>query len=1419
MCGLSTSRVISRLISPRNLVWVCMLLCVLLQPAVSAGGRSGIDCDCGTTGEYDVPQAFRKPALGGALSDTTGSSPDGKYTYTVGATSMAPIPGIQIFLQVKENETVKVDFSGIVTKAGWGFSPDEDRFVIHTIDTNGQYHIFLYDLEKSEGNNTVLEALFTDYGGGATLGFSSTGRYFSYAVLSASNQLTLKVLDVTDSGKYHEAQFILGSASADNAGLAAWGFTAKNDGGFLYAGNTNAGKAYYALVNPQQMNVVLSGNADTGTWWGFSPCGDVFALIDADSKEVYGYSTLTGAFLGGGGYAGMAMDLKPRCDENGYHCIGDCSGGNRLFENTADDPCATGPDRDNDDVPDDEDNCPDTPNPGQADRDEDGIGDMCDPDADTDGDLIPNDIDNCPDEANPDQADPDGDDVGTACDNCPDTSNPEQADADSDGTGDACESGTDDTNPPTWPDGGISYTDVGETTTQLTWTTAADDVGVTAYLIYKKTSLDPYVLVAEIPGSDQTCTVTGLQASVFYMFKVEARDAEGNMSSDGPVAYVVTTDETPPTWPSDAALTITDMDQSAMTLTWPQASDNVGVTGYRIYLLDFVGDATLTLVATLPYSVMTYRVTCLEAGRGYIFKVEAGDAARNWSEDGPWAQRVTDWGPDCTISTERVSVSSDGEEMVTPEGPGGVKNLAISSDGQFVAFTSNAVEDLVDFEWTQVYVHDRKYANTSLVSVSSAGEKANNSSGGKAGGDGGHLGISADGRYVAFASQADNLVSRDDNAAWDVFVRDRHYNTTERVSVSSSGTEAAGCWIYGSHSPDISADGRYVAFSSDCTNLVPDDTNGTTRDVFVHDRQTHQTRLISLSSSGEQGDNTSDLASISGDGRFVCFTSVAGNLVSDDTNDDQDVFVHDRDTDEDGVFDESGHVATTRVSISSLGTEAVGGNSYAGTTSADGRYVAFASVASNLIPGDTNGKVDVFVHDRVSGKTQRVSVSSNGAEANDHSSNVVSFIGLGISDDGRFVVFDSAADNLVSDDTNDAQDVFMHDRITGATKRVSVCPCGDEGNSDSYGYGISGDGAAVAFISRASNLLVGLSDTNNGSDVFVHEWQSVEGTTDTDMDGVTDDTENLAPNGGDGNNDGMPDKAQPHVVSLKEAELGRYVTFVAPSSTKFAGMSAMERSDLPEPPPVPGDYPFGFFQFELFGVTPSESVDVELYLPSENEADSFFAYGPTPSEASLGWYPFLFDGTTGARPGAEKITLQYVDGEQGDHDLTVNGEIKVLGGPAHVGLPIFTSLPVTTALVDTPYVYDADATDPDGDDGRLSFSLDQSPVDMEIDAQTGVITWTPNDSLLGDHKITIRVEDSARMFNKQPFRLLVVESMRKGDVNGDREVTLVDSIIALQVAAGMKPPGVIQSADVNSDQRIGLADAIFVLQEVSGATR
>ena len=325
--------------------------------------------------------------------------------------------------------------------------------------------------------------------------------------------------------------------------------------------------------------------------------------------------------------------------------------------------------------------------------------------------------------------------------------------------------------------------------------------------------------------------------------------------------------------------------------------------------------------------------------------------------------------------------------------------------------------------------------------------------------------ISADGRFVGFASDAGNLVDGDTNGYRDVFVHDRQTGATERVSVDSGGNQADG----DSLRPAISADGRFVAFESYATNLVDSDTNGYL-DVFVHDRQSGATERVSVDSGGNQGDGHSRAPVISGDGRFVAFHSFASNLVDGDTNGHWDVFVHDRQTD-----------ATERVSLDSAGDQGNGESSWP-SISADGRFVAFESEASSLVADDTNGYRDVFVHDRQTDATERVSLDSGGNQGDGHSRAPV------ISGDGRFVAFHSFASNLVDGDTNGYQNVFVHDRQTGATERVSLASAGNQGNDDSYWPYISADGRFVGFGSEASNLVD--SDTNGYRDVFVHDRQT-----------------------------------------------------------------------------------------------------------------------------------------------------------------------------------------------------------------------------------------------------------------------------------------------------------------------------------------
>jgi Tol biopolymer transport system component len=403
-------------------------------------------------------------------------------------------------------------------------------------------------------------------------------------------------------------------------------------------------------------------------------------------------------------------------------------------------------------------------------------------------------------------------------------------------------------------------------------------------------------------------------------------------------------------------------------------------------------------------------------------------------------------------TTERVSVSSSGTQAKR-----GSMFPAISADGRYIAFSSKA-SNLVAGDTNgrpDVFVRDRTTGTTHRVNVSSSGTQANARSSFPA--------ISADGRYIAFLSEASNLVAGDTNGLRDVFVRDRATGTTRRVNVSSSGTQANSR----SMSPAISADGRYVAFTSKARNLVAGDTNAAF-DVFVRDRTTGTTHRVSVSSSGTQasGRSRSDFPAISADGRYIAFASTAHNLVAGDTNGKPDVFVRNRATG-----------TTRRVSVSSSGAQANGWWSGFPAISADGRYVAFESNASNLVAGDTNGGSDVFVRDRTSRTTRRVSVSSSGTQANYGGGSPA------ISADGRYIAFYSSASNLVAGDTNAAFDVFVRDRATGTTQRMNVSSSGTQGNAGSWSPEISADGRYVAFVSHASNLVAG--DTNDTFDVFV----------------------------------------------------------------------------------------------------------------------------------------------------------------------------------------------------------------------------------------------------------------------------------------------------------------------------------------------
>lgn len=396
-----------------------------------------------------------------------------------------------------------------------------------------------------------------------------------------------------------------------------------------------------------------------------------------------------------------------------------------------------------------------------------------------------------------------------------------------------------------------------------------------------------------------------------------------------------------------------------------------------------------------------------------------------------------DLGPDVFVrdlrrgTTTMVSVSTSGQQQLWHAPTSAtIDGVAISADGRYVAFDS-AATTLVSGDTNlapDVFVHDMKTGATTRVDVSSSGAQA--AQGSLVG-----LSMSADGRYVAFASASPDLVSGDSNDAPDVFVRDLAKGTTSRASVSTAGAQGddGSGWGF-----SLSPTGRWVVFASDATDLVAGDAN-MQRDVFVRDLTKHTTEVISVQPDGSMvpplGGNSTVAygpgSSISADGRYVVFGSNSMLLIPNDTNRQaSDWFVRDRKTGR-----------TERISVADDGTDRSIASTANASITPDGRFVAFRT-AENLVPSDqgfcTTGvgggetDNDIYVHDMRTGAVDLISRSSSGthaaATAADTSAGCQNSAGGSISADGRTVVFDSTASNLVTGDTNHADDIFVRQR-------------------------------------------------------------------------------------------------------------------------------------------------------------------------------------------------------------------------------------------------------------------------------------------------------------------------------------------------------------------------------------------------------
>jgi len=383
----------------------------------------------------------------------------------------------------------------------------------------------------------------------------------------------------------------------------------------------------------------------------------------------------------------------------------------------------------------------------------------------------------------------------------------------------------------------------------------------------------------------------------------------------------------------------------------------------------------------------------------------------------------------------------------------------ISANGRYIAFASTS-SNLVAGDTNNrqdMFVYDRDTGQIQRVSVASNGAEAN-------GDTSFNVTISADGRYVAFESAASNLVAGDTNGQIDAFVHDRLTGTTERVSVGSNGAQANRASSY----PSISADGRYVAFFSSAS--LAGNPFGTTS-VLVRDRLLGTTEWVSQPLSGT---GFSHSPSISADGRYVAFIGQGEYLPGSSTKGTQ-LYVVDRQTGSYRVASVSDSGVYSNNS-SSLSTPVI---------SADGTYVLFMSRATNLTSHPVSSlRYSVYVRDMQMGKTEIINASLNGASPDN-----ASFLGVhnSITADGRYVAFYSAANNLVSGDSNtNSWDVFVRDRQTGTTERVSLTESDAQANDRSDGASISADGRYVVFHSRATNMVA--NDGNgSGLDIFVRD--------------------------------------------------------------------------------------------------------------------------------------------------------------------------------------------------------------------------------------------------------------------------------------------------------------------------------------------
>lgn len=431
--------------------------------------------------------------------------------------------------------------------------------------------------------------------------------------------------------------------------------------------------------------------------------------------------------------------------------------------------------------------------------------------------------------------------------------------------------------------------------------------------------------------------------------------------------------------------------------------------------------------------------------------------------------------------TTLVSVGTGG----TPPNCGAVETHCysiqpdITPDGRYVVFSSVA-QNITDPPHTptpilQILIHDRLTCTTTRISETATGQPADKPCNDPS--------ISADGQFVVFTSGASNLWPGVPNLINQIYLWDAATNTIELISKSAAGVPGT----QASAVPTISDDGRWIVFQSDAPNLVPGDTNNQP-DIFLYDRHTSTLKRVNLTPLGQQANGASRRPSMSPDGRYIVFDSTAQNLTSIPTNNVPQVFVLDRDSDGNGIYDEPGKTSLTLASVNNSGEPSNGFASW-GVISPDGRLVAFSgsNTATNLVPGDTNNATDVFVRNLETGTTTRANVRPNGEQ-----SAASAYFPFSFSADGRYLTFHSAAQDLIEGGHNGATHIWRRDLTTGENLIISRNWADELADNSSEVGVITADGNTVAFTSAAYNMIPGGTTNPNWVNVYVRQLRPTD---------------------------------------------------------------------------------------------------------------------------------------------------------------------------------------------------------------------------------------------------------------------------------------------------------------------------------------